>query len=136
MAQKAPKDAMTVAFVRDISQRGYCSEVYNPRVRADGWLFDDINSRWVSPDNVISVTTFTPRAWDGNGLKPGMLCEYKAWLGVTSERPTGIETVSVLLVSRDARKKRWTILLPNNTQLTVREGQLVPVMEEAQSAQT
>ena len=134
MAQKAPKDAITVAFVRDISQRGYCIEVYNPRIRADGWLFDGINSSWFSPDNVISVTTFTPRAWDGNGLKPGMLCEYKAWLGVTSERPTGIETCNVILVSRDARTKRWDIVLPNNTKLTVKERLLVPVMETPDAA--
>lgn len=134
MAKKAHKEAITVAFVRDISQRGYCSEVYSPRVRADGWLFDDINSRWISPDNVISVTTFTPRAWDGNGLKPGMLCEFKTWLGVTSERPTGIETVSVFLVSRDAKKKRWDVLLPNGVKVSTKEQYLVPVMETPDAA--
>jgi hypothetical protein len=128
MAKKAHKEAITVALVRDISQRGYCSEVYRPRVRADGWLFDPNAGRWISPDNVISISTFTPRAWDGNGLKAGMLCEYKAWLGVTSERPTGVEMLNVLLVRRDARAKKWVIVLPNNTQLTVKDGHLVPVM--------
>lgn len=131
MAKKTPKGAITVAFVRDISQRGYYSEVYNPSVRADGWLFDPNRGRWISPDNVISISTFTPKAWDGNGLVPGMLCEYKAWLGVTSERPTGVEILNVLLVRKDARTKKWVIVLPNNTLIAVKEGHLVPVMEEA-----
>ena len=123
------KDPVTIAIVRDISQRGYYSEIYDCRVRADGWLFDPGFGQWFSPDNVISVSTFTPRAWDGNGLKVGMLCEYKSWVGVTSARPTGLEVVSVLLVRRDAIKKRWEILMPGGETRTVKERNLVPLLE-------
>ena len=123
---KAP---VAIAIVRDISQRGYYSEIYDCRVRADGWLFDPSLGQWFSPDNVISVSTFTPRAWDGNGLKSGMLCEYKSWVGVTSARPTGLEVVSVLLVRRDAMKKRWEILMPSGETRTVKERNLVPLLE-------
>ena len=119
------KQPITVALVRENGQRGYYTEVADPLVRADGWLFDRNKARWYSPENVLSVTTFEPRRWDGNGLKPGMLCLYSSWLGVTSERPTGFEKLSVVLISRDAKRQLWTVLI-NGTDRLIPERSLEP----------
>ena len=121
-------EPITIAIVREIAQKGYCIQVQNPVIRADGWLFDGLHARWYSPDNVLSVTTFTPRSWDGNSLKPGMLCLYNCWLGVTSERPTGMEEITVLLISRDGKRKLWTVLINGNQRL-LPERSIVPVMD-------
>jgi hypothetical protein len=119
---------VTVAIVRDIHQRAYYSTLVNPIVRPDGWVMDREKREWYSPDNVISLSTFTPRKWDGNGLQPGTLCEISVWLGVTSERPTGYETELVTIISRDAAKRVYTILMSDGTRRTMGEGRLVPVM--------
>lgn len=118
---------ITVALIRDIGQRGYCGEVINPAIRSDGWLHDKNNNRWYSPDNVLSVTTFTPRTWDGNGLKPGMLCLYNAWLGATSERPTGYEKLSVMLIRK--QKTKWWVLI-NGSERLLPERSLEPLMDQ------
>jgi hypothetical protein len=34
------KQPITVALVRESGQKGYYTEVADPLVRADGWLFD------------------------------------------------------------------------------------------------
>jgi len=94
-------------------------------IRADGWLFDRNQARWYSPENVLSVTTFNPRPWDGNGLKPGMLCLYNSWLGVTAERPGGYGKIPVVLISRDAKRKLWTVLI-NGTDRLIPERSLEP----------
>ena len=119
------KQPITVALVRENGQRGYYTEVADPLVRADGWLFDRNKARWYSPENVLSVTTFEPRRWDGNDLKPGMLCLYNCWLGVTSARPTGMEKLSVVLISRDAKRQLWTVLI-NGTDRLIPERSLEP----------
>jgi len=119
---------ITVAFVREHGLSGFYSEVGNPKIRADGWLFDTNNTRWYSPENVLSVTTFVPKPWDGNGLKPGMLCLYNTWLGVTSERPTGMEEITVLLISRDAKRRLWNVLV-NGAERLLPERVIVPVMD-------
>ena len=119
------KQPITVALVRESGRRGYYAEVADPLVRADGWLFDRNKARWYSPENVLSVTTFEPRRWDGNGLKPGMLCLYNCWLGATSARPTGMEKLSVLLISRDTKRKLWTVLI-NGTDRLIPERSLEP----------
>ena len=119
------KQPITVALVRESGRRGYYAEVADPLVRADGWLFDKKQARWYSPENVLSVTTFEPKPWDGNGLKPGMLCLYNCWLGATSARPTGMEKLSVLLISRDAKRKLWTVLI-NGADRRIPERSLEP----------
>ena len=119
------KQPITVALVRESGRRGYYAEVADPLVRADGWLFDKNQARWYSPENVLSVTTFEPRRWDGNGLKPGMLCLYSCWLGVTSARPGGFEKLSVVLISRDAKRQLWTVLI-NGTDRLIPERSLEP----------
>jgi hypothetical protein len=120
-------EPITVALIRDIGQRGYYGEVINPSIRSDGWLHDNTNNRWYSPDNVLSITTFTPRTWDGNGLKPGMLCQYNAWLGVTSERPTGMEKISVMLTRK--LKTKWWVLI-NGSERLLPERSLEPLMDQ------
>jgi len=126
------KQPITVALVREGGQKGYCTQVANPMIRADGWLFDRNKARWYSPENVLSVTTFEPRAWDGNGLKAGMLCLYNYWRGVTSERPGGFEKVNVVLISRDGKRKLWTVLIDGEARL-IPERSLEPaeVREDA-----
>jgi hypothetical protein len=79
--QEQEHEPVTIAIVRDIHQRGYYSEITNPRVRSDGWLYDPHRGTWYSPDNVINVTTFTPRKWDGNAIVPGTLCAWSVWKG-------------------------------------------------------
>lgn len=122
---KQQQQPITVALVREGGQKGYYAEVAHPLVRADGWLFDRNNARWYSPENVLSVTTFNPRAWDGNGLKPGMLCLYNSWVGVTAERPGGMEKIPVVLISRDAKRKLWTVLI-NGADRLIPERSLEP----------
>lgn len=119
---------VTVAIVRDIHQRVYHSNLINPIVRDDGWVMDREKREWYSPDNVISLSTFTPRKWDGNGLQPGALCEILVWAGVTSERPTGYDTELVTIISRDAAKRVYTVLTSDGARLTVRDRRIVPVM--------
>ena len=119
------KQPITVALVRESGQKGYYTEVADPLVRADGWLFDRNQARWYSPENELSVTTFEPRRWDGNDLKPGMLCLYNCLLGVTSARPTGMEKLSVVLISRDAKRQLWTVLI-NGTDRLIPERSLEP----------
>jgi hypothetical protein len=122
---KQQQQPITVALVRESGQKGYYTEVAHPLIRADGWLFDRTNARWYSPENVLSVTTFEPKTWDGNGLKPGMLCLYNCWLGVTSERPGGMEKIPVVLISRDAKRKLWSVLI-NGTDRLIPERSLEP----------
>lgn len=119
---------VTVAIVRDIHQRGYYSILIDPIVRPDGWVMDREKREWYSPDNVISLSTFTPRKWDGNGLQPGALCEILVWAGVTSERPTGYDTELVTIISHDAVKRLYTVLMSDGARLVVRDRQIVPVM--------
>ena len=124
---------ITVALVREGGQKGYCTQVAHPMIRADGWLFDRNQARWYSPENVLSVTTFNPRPWDGNGLKPGMLCLYNSWLGVTHERPGGFEKIPVVLISRDAKRKLWTVLI-NGADRLIPERSLEPAEVRADAS--
>jgi hypothetical protein len=133
MASKKKHEPITIAIVREIAQKGYCIQVQDPVIRADGWLFDRNNARWYSPENVLSVTTFEPRAWDGNGLKSGMLCLYNSWLGVTSERPSGMEKIPVVLISRDAKRKLWTVLI-NGAERLIPERSLEPAEVRADAS--
>lgn len=124
----------TIALVRDFFQRGYFKEIEDPVVRADGWLQDPIRREWYSPSNVLSVTTFTPRKWDGNGLKPGTLCKIDVWMGVTSERPTGYDTELVIIVKHNASKKIYEVMSSTRGLLKIGERRLVPV-EDGPDAQ-
>jgi hypothetical protein len=127
--QEKVHEPVTIALVRDISQRGHYSEVRDPLVREDGWLRDPQTSRWFSPDNVINVTTFTPRKWDGNGIQPGTLCAWRVWKGVTSERPTGYEDETVVVLNRNAAKKCYTVVMPDGQRKLLPEGKIVPLLE-------
>ena len=120
-------EPVTIAIVRDIHQRGYYSQVTNPIIRDDGWLYDQHMAAWYSPDNVINVTTFTPRKWDGNGIEPGTLCNFKLWKGVTSERPTGYEDMTVVILSRHAGKRGYNVIMPDGKKKLLGERKLVPI---------
>lgn len=124
----ADHEPITIVIVRDIHQRGYHSTLTNPVVRDDGWVMDRERREWYSPDNVISLSTFTPRKWDGNGLKPGALCEIPVWMGVTSERPTGYDMELVTIISRDAAKRAYTILMSDGSRRTMGERRIAPIM--------
>lgn len=126
---KKVHEPTTFALVRDISQREYFSLIKDPQVRADGWLYDPHHNAWFSPDNVISISTFTPRTWDGNGIKPGALCNYRVWMGITSGRPTGYEDQTVLILNRNAAKKCYNVIMPDGQRKLLPERRLVPVLE-------
>jgi hypothetical protein len=126
--QQKEHEPVTIAIVRDIHQRGYYSEITNPQVRSDGWLYDHHNGSWYSPDNVISLETFTPRTWDGNSIEPGTLCNYKVWMGATSERPTGYDDVTVVILNRNAAKKCYNVIMPTGQRKLLPERKLVPVL--------
>ena len=126
--QEQEHEPVTIAIVRDIHQRGYYSEITNPRVRSDGWLCDPHRGTWYSPDNVISVTTFTPRKWDGNAIEPGTLCAWSVWKGVTSERPTGYEDQTVVILNRNAGKRCYTVIMPDGQRKLLPERKLVPIL--------
>lgn len=123
-------EPITIAIVRDIHQRGYYSEILNPIVRADGWIQRPSNSQWYSPDNVISTVTFTPRKWDGNGIQPGTLCALSVWKGTTSERPTGYEDTTVVVLNRNAAKKCYTVIMPDGQRKLLPETRIVPLLEQ------
>lgn len=122
-------EPITIAIVRDIHQRGYYSEILNPIVRADGWILDRSKQRWFSPDNVISMSTFTPRKWDGNAIEPGTLCAWTIWKGVTSDRPTGYEDETVIVLNRNAAKKCYTVIMSNGQRKLLQETKIVPLLE-------
>lgn len=126
--QKQEHEPVTIAIVRDIHQRGYHSLITNPRVRLDGWVQDPHCEVWYSPDNVISMTTFTPRRWDGNAIKPGTLCAWTVWKGVTSERPTGFEDQIVVILNRNASKRCYTVIMPDGQRKLLPERKLVPIL--------
>lgn len=127
--QEVEHEPITIAIVRDIHQRGYYSEILNPIVRADGWLQSPSTHAWFSPDNVISLVTFTPRKWDGNGIEPGTLCAWRAWKGATSERPTGYEDETVVVLNRNAAKKCYTVIMPDGQRKLLPETRIVPLLE-------
>lgn len=129
MGKETKHEPFTVALVRDVHQRGGYSEIPNPVVRPDGWLQDPIRLWWYSPSNVLSVTTFTPSKWDGNGLKPGTLCQVDVWKGVTSERPRGYDTELVVVVKRNASKRLYEVMSSTLGLLKVAERRIVPVLD-------
>jgi hypothetical protein len=129
MGKETKHEPCTVALVRDVHQRGGYSEILNPVVRPDGWLQDPVQLQWYSPSNVLSVTTFTPRKWDGNGLKPGTLCQVDVWKGVTSERPSGYDTELVVVVKRSASWRLYEVMSSALGLLKVAERQIVPVLD-------
>ena len=120
-------EPITIALVRDIHQRGYYSQIVNPQIREDGWLYDPTLTAWYSPDNVISVSTFTPRKWDGNAIPPGTLCNFKLWKGVTSECPTGFEDVKVVILNRHAGKRSYNVIMPDGKRKLLGERRIAPV---------
>jgi hypothetical protein len=122
------QEPVTIALVRDIHQRGYYSEITNPIVRPDGWIQDPTNQCWYSPDNVLNLTTFTPRKWEGNGIQPGTLCAWRIWKGVTSERPTGYEDLTVVVLNRNAGKRCYTVVMPDGSRKLLPERKLVPIL--------
>jgi hypothetical protein len=126
--QQTEHKPVVIALVRDIHQRGWFKQIVYPLIRADGWIQDANGGNWYSRDNVISITEFTPRKWDGNGLEVGMLCELERWLGVTTDRPTGFETQQVMIISRSASKRACTVLLPDGGKINVGERKLAPIM--------
>lgn len=119
---------VTIAIVRDIHQRSYHSIIIGARVRPDGWVMDPSKREWYSPDNVISLSTFTPRKWDGNSLQPGTLCEIQVWQGATSTRPTGYETELVTVIEHDHKRRCYVLLTSEGQRLTIGERRVVPVM--------
>lgn len=121
-------EPVTIALVRDIHQRGYYNQVTNPKIREDGWLYDYTRGAWYSPDNVINVTTFTPRKWDGNAIQPGTLCNFRTWVGVTSERPTGYEDVTVVILNRHAGKRAYNVIMPDGKRKLLSERKVVPIL--------
>lgn len=129
MGKETKHEPCTIALVRDIHQRGYFKEILDPIIRSDGWVQDPVRREWYSPGNVLSVMTFTPRKWDGNDLKPGMICHLNLWKGVTSARPTGYENVPVVIIDRDVKRKLYTVLLPDGGRFNVGERKLVPLMD-------
>ena len=129
MGKETKHEPRTVALVRDIHQRGGYSEIQNPVVRPDGWLQDPIRRQWYSPSNVLSVTTFTPRKWDGNDLKPGTLCQIDVWKGVTSERPHGYDTELAVVVKRNASKRLYEVMSSTLGLMNVAERRIVPVLD-------
>lgn len=131
MGKETKHEECTIALVRDIHQRGYYKEILNPVVRPDGWILDRNHREWFSPTNVLSVTTFTPGKWDGNDLKPGTICSLDIWKGVTSERTTGYESVPVVVIGRNAKKKAYEVLMPDGSKGVIGERKLVPLMDES-----
>jgi hypothetical protein len=54
---------------------------------------------------------------------------------VTSERPTGYEDVTVVILNRNAAKKCYNVIMPDGQRKLLPERKLVPVLGD-QNAQT
>lgn len=119
----------TIAIVRDQGQRGWFSQIDDPVIRPDGWVQNPFSSCWFSPENVISILTFTPRKWDGNSLIPGTICELPVWVGATSECPSGREIQYVVVIGRDKKRTHYTVLMSDGSTRSVLDKALVPLLE-------
>ena len=124
---------VTIALVRDIHQRSYFNQIIDPEIRKDGWVRDLKRDEWYSPDNVISITRFEARKWDGNNIKPGTLCERESW-----SRSNGKlirEKDHVIILNRNAAKRVYNVIDGQGRKAVVAERRLVPVMVEDQNEQ-
>ncbi len=120
---------VTIALVRDIHQRSYFSQIIDPEIRKDGWVRDLKRDEWYSPDNVLSITKFETRKWDGNDIKPGTLCEKENWAWNNGQSTR--EKDHVIVLNRNPTKRVYNVIDGQGRKTSIGERRLVPVLPEA-----